>query len=375
MACQDTFTCGHRPLFVHSDIYRRAAYGSNHPLAIPRVETAVDICRCLDWLGDDVRESPTATYEELTRYHSADYVSALRDSDQAGFVSAEARERYAIGTMENPLFSGVFRRASTAVGGSMLAAHLAMDGRIVFHPAGGTHHGRRDGASGFCYLNDPVFAVLTFLQRGLERVLYVDLDAHHGDGVEDAFADDPRVFTISVHETDRWPWTGKVDDRRGGRARNLPVPYGINDTEYGFLIDEAVLPIAAGFGPQAVVVTAGADPLAGDPLSKMMLSNGALWDAVVKIAHCAPAAVVVGGGGYNPWTLARFWAGLWGRISGKTMPDQLPECARERLAGLSCDLVDDEDVDPNWLVSLVDPPNPGEIRPEIVTLRNRVLTP
>ena len=362
-----------RPLFVHSDIYRRAAYGGNHPLAIPRVETAVEICRCLDWLGDDLRESPTASFEELTRYHSPHYVAALRDADAAGFVSAEARERYAIGTMENPLFSGVFRRASTAVGGSMLAARLAAEGRIVYHPAGGTHHGQRARASGFCYFNDPVFAVLTFLDLGLERVLYVDLDAHHGDGVEDAFAADPRVFTISVHEADRWPWTGKAEDRREGRARNFPVPHRVNDTEYRYVIDEAVRPLAEAFRAQAVVITAGADPLAGDPLSKMMLSNGALWDAVVKVAQSAPAAAVLGGGGYNPWTLARFWAGLWGRISGKALPAQLPDCARESLAGLSCDLVDDEDVDPAWLVTLVDPPHEGPIRPEIIALREQVL--
>src|SRR5207344_3103305 len=105
-----------------------------------------------------------------------------------GNVNAEERTRYGLGTMENPLFPGLFERAATSVGGSILAAQLALEGRVAFHPAGGTHHGRPGRASGFCYFNDPVFAVLTLLRAGLERVLYVDLDAHHGDGVQDAFA-------------------------------------------------------------------------------------------------------------------------------------------------------------------------------------------
>ncbi len=358
-----------------SELYRRAAYGRNHPLSIPRVETAVDLCRSLGWLGEGAVESPTASPSQLMQFHAPDYVAALREADRAGFVSAQARERYNIGTMENPVFSGVFERAATAVGGSILAAQRALEGRIAYHPAGGTHHAKRGAASGFCYFNDPVFAVLTLLDAGLVRVLYVDLDAHHGDGVEDAFAADPRVFTVSIHEAGRWPGTGKCHDRREGRARNLPVPERLNDSEFTFLIDEAVLPLAARFEPEAVVITAGADPLAGDPLSRMALSNRSVWAAVVKVAATARAAVVLGGGGYNPWTVGRFWAGLWGVIADKTFPDRLPRELLTLLAGLTCDLVDDEDVAPTWLQALVDPPNPGSIRPEIFALREKVLSP
>jgi len=351
-------------VFVGSEIYRRAAYGGNHPLAIPRVETVRDLADDLGWLAGRWRPSPTASRDLLTRHHTESYVAALAKADSEGLVTAAMREEHGIGTMENPLFRGVFERAATAVGGSHEAARLAMDGRIAFHPAGGTHHGRPDRASGFCYFNDPVFAVLGFLDHGLDRVLYVDLDAHHGDGVEDAFAADPRVMTVSIHEAGRWPGTGRLDDRRDGRARNMPVPRGIVDSEFRLLIDEAVVPIARRFAPQAVVVTCGADPLKGDPLSSMNLSNLLLWEAVEKVVVTAPRAVVLGGGGYNPWTLARLWTGLWGRLAGFDIPAELPAASQARLAALDCDLVDDEDRDPAWLTTLADSLNEGPVRPE-----------
>ena len=363
------------PVFVGSEIYRRPAYGRNHPLAIARVESAVDLARALGWLKDGVAESAAADLQMLQRFHDPVYIAALHNADVNGHVTDDMRRRHNLGTLENPVFKGVFERAATAVGGSILAARLALAGRIAFHPAGGTHHARPGAASGFCYFNDPVFALLTLLDAGLARVLYVDLDAHHGDGVEDAFAADPRVFTISLHEAGRFPGTGTLGERRLGRARNLPVPPGLNDSELFFLIEEAVLPLAARFAPQAVVITAGADPLAGDPLSKMELSNAALWDAVLAVADTAPVSVVLGGGGYNPWTLARFWAGLWGRIAGEAIPATLPPEARAVLAPLCCDLIDDEDIDPNWLISLADPPNTGAVRAAIAALRDDVLRP
>lgn len=371
--CQAACAASREPLFILSEVYRRPAYGRNHPLAIPRVETAVDLCRSLGWLDRNAVESPTADVSDLTRFHAPHYVAALREAETTGFVSAQTRQRYNIGSMENPVFPGVFERAATAVGGSILAALRALEGRIAYHPAGGTHHAKPAAASGFCYFNDPVFAVLTLLDAGVGRILYVDLDAHHGDGVEDAFAADPRVFTVSIHERGRWPGTGKSHDRREGRARNLPVPQGLNDSEFTFLIDEAVLPLAARFEPEAVVITAGADSLAGDPLSRMALSNAAVWDAVARVTRTARAAVVLGGGGYNPWTVGRFWAGLWGVIAGKNIPAVLPAEARAHVAGLSCDLVDEEEVLQGWLATLVDPPNSGRIRAEIVTLRDQAL--
>jgi acetoin utilization protein AcuC len=350
------------PVFVGHEIYRQAAYGSHHPLAIPRVETTTDLCRALGWLPEGSRVvSPRATEAQLARFHTRDYIAAVK----SGAPTQESRRRHALGTMENPLFPGLFERAATSVGGSIRAAELALEGRVAFHPAGGTHHGRPDRASGFCYFNDPVFALLTLLDHGVQRVLYVDLDAHHGDGVQDAFAHDPRVHTVSIHEAGRWPHTGAASDTGGGRARNLPVPRRFNDSELRFLVDHVIVPLAARVSPEAVVLTCGADALEGDPLSSMALSNVALWSVVRELAALAPATVVLGGGGYNPWTVARYWAGLWGCISGKTTPEVLTVEARRVLEPLACDLIDDEDVRDEWRTTLADRPNRGPVRKEI----------
>jgi acetoin utilization protein AcuC len=357
-------------VFVGHDIYRQAAYGALHPLAIPRVETVVDLCRALGWFADGEYEpSPRATVDELAAFHDRAYIAALREASACGRVDAATRERHGIGTMENPLFAGVFERASTSVGGSIHAARLALAGRVAYHPAGGTHHGRAARASGFCFFNDPVFALLTLLEAGVERVAYVDLDAHHGDAVEDAFAADERVRLVSIHEAGRWPHTGRLEDSAGGRALNLPVPRGFNDRELALLMQDLVMPFVARFAPRAVVVTCGADALEADPLARMALTNVALWDAVESVARAAPAAVVLGGGGYNPWTLARYWTGLWARLSGRAIPAKLAAPARTVLAGLACDLIDEEDVRPVWLATLGDERNDAPVRAEVVALR------
>jgi acetoin utilization protein AcuC len=361
-------------LFVASPIYRASSFGAAHPLSFPRMATLLDLCDALGWLENGcLRESAAADTSQLQRYHGKAYIEALRAADESGHVDRQVREQHHIGTMENPLFAGVYQQAATAVGGSILAAELALEGRVVFHPPGGTHHGRPHRASGFCYFNDPVFALLALLEEGLDRVLYVDLDAHHGDAVQDAFETDQRVMTISVHEDNRWPYTGAVDDRALGSARNLPVPAHFNDSELGFLMDEAVLPLCQRFAPEAIVVTCGADGLDGDPLSNMLLSNGALWQAVEKLTEQVPAAVILGGGGYNPWTLARCWAGLWARLSHQPIPARLPPAAQRLLCSLECDLVDEEDLRDCWCNAIADLPRPGPVREAVKAVAATVL--
>ena len=363
-----------RAVFVGHEVYRRPAYGTLHPLAIPRVESVVDLCHALGWLTPGEYEvSPVASEDELAAFHDRAYVAALREGSAGRALEAEARRRHNLGTFENPLFPGVFERASTSVGGSIHAARLALAGRIAYHPAGGTHHGRPDRASGFCFFNDPVFALATLLDAGLDRVAYVDLDAHHGDGVEDAFAADARVSLASIHQAQRWPFTGTLDSCRPGRVLNLPVPAAFADAELALLLDDVLLPFVTAFRPQAIVLTCGADALAGDPLAHLGLSNVALWNAVERLVACAPAAVVLGGGGYNPWTLARYWAGLWARLSARAVPAELPDAARAVLAGLSCDLIDEDDVQPSWTTRLADAPNPAPVRHEIVELCHEAL--
>ena len=341
-----------QPLFVSHPIYHATGYPAGHPLAIGRIGPVTDLCRALGWIGaDNFRASEVADAALLTRFHDADYVAAVAAVSASGQASREQRERYALGTMENPVFTGLYQRAAHSVGGSVMAAQLCLAGHLTYHPAGGTHHGRQARASGFCYFNDPVFAILTLLDGGLARVAYVDLDAHHGDGVEDAFAQDARVLCISAHEEKRWPGTGQGHT---ARARNFPVPRGFDDSQLQAVMADGVLPALSAFQPEAVVITCGADGLAGDPLSGMRLSNDALWAAVLRVVQAAPRAVVLGGGGYNPWTTVRFWTGLWARLNGFAIPARLPPEGTALLSALSCDLVDDDEMNPAWLTTLSD---------------------
>jgi acetoin utilization protein AcuC len=360
---------GRRPRYIGSEIFRRAAFGAHHPLNIVRHSAVFDVVTALGWLPDDelVACSPAST-DTLSEFHDRAYIRALQYADAAGMVETESRNRYQIGTRENPLFDGVFERAATTVDGSIRAALLAIDGHTVFHPSGGTHHGRPDRASGFCYFNDPVFAILTFLDAGCTRIAYVDLDAHHGDGVEDAFQEEPRVRTISIHEAGRWPYTGSGGARPERNAFNFPVPPGFNDSELEFLVDHGVLPLVESCDANALVICCGADCLAGDPLSGMQLSNVALWDTVDKLLALGLPTVVLGGGGYNPWTVTRYWAGLWGRIAGRTIPTLLPEEAARILVPMECELIDEDEIDESWLTTMADSPYPGPVRDDVRSL-------
>jgi acetoin utilization protein AcuC len=356
------------PLFVGSDIYRKPAFGFNHPLNIVRHSAVVDLLEILGWLSDeDFRESKPATIDQLLEFHDRAYLKALQYANSTGSVEPEVRERYRVGTFENPLFPGLFERACMTVGGSILAAELAAEGHVVFHPSGGTHHGRPDRAAGFCYLNDPVFAIMTLLSKGCERVLYLDLDAHHGDGVEDAYYEEPRVTTVSIHEQDRWPFSGTRSHPHAG-AFNFSVPLEFNDSEFEYLMQNAVLPLAKAIDLDALVVCCGADCLEGDPLSHMKLSNVVLWDALQTLIDLEQTTIILGGGGYNPWTVTRYWAGIWGQITGREMPDRLSAEASAFMRSMDCDLIDVEDIAEQWLTTIADTPYPGVVRDEIKSM-------
>jgi acetoin utilization protein AcuC len=334
------------PYYIGSEIYRKPAFGFNHPLNIVRHAAVVDLLHMLGWLDDQhFRESRPATVDQLLEFHSRAYVRALQYANLTGKVEPEVRERFQVGTFENPLFPGLFERASMTVGGSILSAELASQGHVVFH-------------------NDPVFAILTFLKAGSRSVLYIDLDAHHGDGVEDAFLDEERVTTLSIHEAERWPFSG-THSRPDLGTFNLAVPQHINDAEFEFLFEQAVLPLVDKVGADALVLCCGADCLAGDPLSKMELSNVVLWDAVDRLIGTGLPTVILGGGGYNPWTVTRYWAGMWGRISGREFPERLPDEAIDYLTAMECDLIDEDEVQDAWLTTLADSPNRGPVRDAI----------
>ena len=359
------------PIFLGSDIYRGSTYGSAHPLAIPRVPTVIDLCRAMGWLPDTVyRTSPRIKPQGLRAFHTPDYIAALQTAEATQNVSDAVRERHNIGTLSNPVYPEMFRRPATSAGGALLAADLVADGHVVYHPAGGTHHGMPDRANGFCYFNDPVLAILTLRRRGLQRIAYVDIDAHHCDGVEAAFDDDPDIAVVSVHEERRWPFTGAIGDRGCGNVFNLPVPRDFNDTEFAFAWNEAILPATLANRPEAVVLQCGADAVTEDPLSRLNLSNNAHWSAVASLAACAPRLLVLGGGGYNPWSVGRLWSGVWATLNKQDIPDYLPPEAQSVLRALTWNRAAGRTPPAHWMTTLRDAARPGPIRDNV---RERVL--
>lgn len=356
------------PLFIGSDIYRGSSYGATHPLRVPRVSTVMDLAAAMGWLpADRYRSSPRAKPAALTAFHTPAYIAALQKAEATGQVDDATRARHNLGTLSNPIFPEMFRRPATGAGGVILAAELLAKGTAdaIHVPGGGTHHGLPDRANGFCYLNDPVLALLALRHHGLTRLAYVDLDAHHPDGVEPAFAGDPDMLMISVHEENRWPFTGRLTDTAGGSAFNLPVPAGFNDTEFSAALHGLILPRLSAFRPDAIVLQAGADSLTEDPLSRLTLSNNAYIEALNHIRPLAPRLMLLGGGGYNPWSVGRCWTALWATLNGFEIPDRLPDAATSILANLTWNGGRRPPPDPALLSTLRDPPRTGPLRPEL----------
>jgi acetoin utilization protein AcuC len=365
---------------------RQRPYRNNHPLAIPRTALALDLIRAYDAVTEDELVSGrVAAVEELEWFHARDYIAALQAAEANGRLQDGDRERYRLGTVENPYFDNLFSIPARATGGSIQAAEAVLGGRIAFKPAGGMHHARAGAAQGFCYLNDPALAVFR-LKRAGWRVLYVDIDAHHGDGVEEAFRDDPDVFTLSLHMDTAYAYPfrgGTLDDcgsEAGGyTALNVPLPAGTHDAEYRFLFETVWLPVVERFAPDAVVLQAGTDALARDPLGKLGLSTECFLDIVRTVletaprhADATPRLVVTGGGGYHPLLLARAWTGLWALLSGRDLPKAIPPEGAAALRGAGWQVDDDEPYFESLFATRLDAPDPEAIREVIKELARAV---
>ncbi len=360
-----------KPFFIGSEIYRGSSYGDWHPLHIPRVSTVMDLTRALGWMHEgQYLTSPRAKPAALARFHTPRYVDALQQAEARQVVDETTRDRHALGTTANPVFPEMFRRPATGAGGVMLAAELVREGGVVHVPGGGTHHAMADRAGGFCYLNDPVLCLLALRALGLTRIAYVDIDAHHPDGVEAALGAAEDMLLISVHEERRWPFTGGIGEDGGGRAVNLPVPRAFNDSEMAYVRERLILPLLERFDPQAVVLQCGADALEEDPLSRLALSNNAHVGVVRALMALAPRLIVLGGGGYNPWSVGRLWTRVWGALNGWSCSDALPESAQGVLRGLTWKRrAAGRNPPAHWWTTLEDPARAGPVRPEI---RDRV---
>lgn len=357
-----------RPLFIGNDIYRRSTFGPKHPLSVPRVPATIDLCRAVGWLPEGTYiESGPASPAEIVRFHDPVYLRALREGEQTLELSPTDRERFNLGRLENPIHDTMYSRPAISAGAVLKGAEIlgSVDEGIVYSPAGGTHHGRPDRASGFCYFNDLALGLLRLKDLGFSRILYLDFDAHHGDGVQDAFAGDAGVFTISIHEERRWPFTGHLTDTEGGTAANLPVPRGLRDSEFRLLVDEIVLPLIARYDPEVLVLQCGADALADDPLSRMELTNTAIWGAVAQVIATVPRALVTGGGGYNPWSVARCWTGVWGTLNGHDVGAPLPVSAQEVLRALTWNRAGGVNPPAHWFDTMADVPSQKAVRREV----------
>lgn len=363
-------------VFVGPARFQRAGHVANHPLfSLPRVALTFDLIAAYHAITEsEYRVGRPATPDELRGFHTDDYIEALKRADRRGHVSHADRERHHLGNLENPWFPRLFETAAFATGSSIAGADEVLAGRAAFCPAGGMHHGLPDRARGFCYFNDPVLAIQR-LKRAGKRVLYLDLDAHHGDGVELAFYDDPDVFTFSIHMDTRYAYPflgGGVDDRGGARGEgaclNAPLPRAVNDSEYALVFDTLWPAAMRAFRPDVVVLQAGTDVLAADPLGKLCVSTALFLRLVRDVVAQSPALLVLGGGGYHPLLLARCWTGVWAALSGRELPARMPPEGAAVLKGVEWDLDDDEAHYPALFDSHLDAPTTGPIRPEIEAL-------
>jgi len=264
----------------------------------------------------EARTPRPASDAALAGVHTPEYLEVVRRAGR-GEADRATLARHGLGPGDTPAFPGMYESAALYAGGTRDAAELVLSGEYAtaFNVAGGLHHAHPDHASGFCTFNDLALAVNVFLEAGLSRVAYVDIDVHHGDGVEACFWNDPRVLTISLHESGQflYPGTGFVEDMGGeaapGTALNVPFfPY-TRDVAWHEAFDAVVPPALERFAPEALVLQLGADAHWDDPLAHLQLSSRGWMQAVEKLLALGAGkpVVVTGGGGYNLKTVARLW--------------------------------------------------------------------
>jgi acetoin utilization protein AcuC len=286
-------------------------FGHDHPLAPVRVELTMALARwfgLLDAPGVTVAPVRAADDALLELVHSPDYIAAVRDVAR---LPRAQRARFGLGTDDNPVFPGMHEASALVVGASAAAADAVWaDGvQHAANIAGGLHHAMRSHASGFCLYNDVAVAIARLLEQGAERVAYVDVDAHHGDGVQAAFYDDPRVLTISLHEhpSTLFPGTGLPEECGTGAAEgtsvNLALPAGTRDGPWLRAFDAVVPPLLQYFRPQILVTQHGCDSHALDPLAHLMLTVDGQRMAAERLhrlahEHAGGRWLLFGGGGY-----------------------------------------------------------------------------
>lgn len=328
--------------FIYSSRFSDYSYGVEHPFKLLRYRLTYELIEEFGLLANPatrVVECPMVDEADLLSFHRRDYLDILRE------FSADPTPRanffYGLGDVENPVFPGFYEWSRLVCGGTLAAARLVAEGpcRIAFNMAGGWHHAHAARASGFSFLNDAVVAIHHLRNRGL-RVAYVDVDAHHGDGVQEAFYDDNRVLTVSLHETgdDFFPHTGYVHETGEGQGRgyavNVPLRRHADDRLFRRAFDRIVAPLVRAFRPDVVVTQLGADTLRTDPLARLEFTTASLEHCARWFRDSGLPWVALGGGGYNKVNVARAWSLVWAIIQGVELPDFLPPRFRETISAL-----------------------------------------
>jgi acetoin utilization protein AcuC len=305
-------------------------FGPTHPMNPIRVDLTVRLAEQLKVVGAGALPlvaAPHATDADLLTVHTPDLIEAVR---RTSLDPSDIEPLLGLGTDDNPTFAGMHEAARHVVGASMEAARRVWEGEVdhAANIAGGLHHAMPGRASGFCVYNDVAVAIRWLLAQGAKRIVYVDVDVHHGDGVEQVFWDDPRVLTISIHETGQmlFPGTGFAHDLGGpeaeGSAVNVALPPGTGDAGWLRAFHAVVPPLVREFAPDVLVTQHGCDSHASDPLAHLMLSvdgQRAAYQALHDLAHEVTGGkwVVTGGGGYAIVDVVpRAWTHLLGVVSG-----------------------------------------------------------
>jgi acetoin utilization protein AcuC len=317
--------------------------GGDHPLHPVRLDLTMRLADSLGVLASDrlrVVQPAPAGVDLLTLVHDPEYLEAVRRAPSDPTVG------HGLGTADNPIFEGMYDAAALITGGSVGAAQEIFSGRAqhAVNISGGLHHAMRNAASGFCVFNDGAIAIAWLLAQGYERIAYVDLDVHHGDGVQAAFYDDPRVLTVSVHQTPLtlFPGTGFPEETGGpgpavGSAVNLALPNGTDDSGWLRAFTAVVPSVLRAFDPQILVTQCGCDAHHEDPLADLALTidgQRASYRAMHELAHQVADGkwLVLGGGGYGlVRCVPRAWTHLLAEVSGDPLDPvtEIPQSWRD----------------------------------------------
>jgi acetoin utilization protein AcuC len=322
--------------FLYSDDFSRFSYGSGHPLKPFRLKLTYELIRACGLLAPDdprVIVPVPAKREDLLTFHSPEYIDMLEASNSGKAVPGA--EVYGLGYGDNPVFPGMFDGSLLVAGASLTAADLVDSGEagIAFNIGGGLHHAHASRASGFCYINDPVLAIMLLLRRG-RRVAYIDIDAHHGDGVQAAFYDTDKVLTISLHETGKtlFPGTGFEQELGEGTGKgysvNIPLLPGAGDDLFVRAFTDVVPQRIEQFRPDVIVSQLGVDTFGSDPLAHLNVTTEGFCTMVGMIKW-----VALGGGGYDAANVARAWTLAWAIMNDVRAPDEIPPSFLQQFSG------------------------------------------